>query len=394
MEGNIQEQDELIKYFCSITDVDCDRAKLYLEAAAWNLDFALSSFYEETDDLGDPVVVEPDYLNKETDGTGNTVVEEPDELNKEMSSQPTSAASGSSSSRFVTLSSLMKTENDDEGQAFYAGGSERSGQQILGPGKRKSGNDFVSEIFKAAKEHGAEVVEPGSSSHENNKVPVFKGTGYKLGATNDDTEVVHSGVLHKPRPPVDVCLRLWKNGFSVDDGPLREYTDPANKEFFESVRRGEIPRELVQAARGEVNLNMEDHRQEDFMASKRKLEVFSGEGHRLGSPVPHLQFGQSGTSNQDTLKNQQDAQNMLVVKESEPTTSIQIRLADGSRMVAKLNHSHTVGDLRKYIVTARPEYAASVFALMTTFPNKELTEDNLTLEEASLLNSVVVQKLK
>lgn len=33
----------------------------------------------------------------------------------------------------------------------------------------------------------------------------------------------------------------------------------------------------------------------------------------------------------------------------QPTTSIQIRLADGTRLVAKFNHSHTVNDIRQYI---------------------------------------------
>lgn len=44
-------------------------------------------------------------------------------------------------------------------QAFYAGGSDSSGQQVLGPSRNKNSKDFVSNIFKSAKESGAEVVE-------------------------------------------------------------------------------------------------------------------------------------------------------------------------------------------------------------------------------------------
>lgn len=40
--------------------------------------------------------------------------------------------------------------SDEEGQAFYAGGSEHSGQQVLGPSKKKK--DVVSMLFKSAKE--------------------------------------------------------------------------------------------------------------------------------------------------------------------------------------------------------------------------------------------------
>lgn len=33
-----------------------------------------------------------------------------------------------------------------------------------------------------------------------------------------------------------------------------------------------------------------------------------------------------------------------------PTTRLQIRLADGTRLVATFNHGHTVGDVRRYII--------------------------------------------
>ena len=39
----------------------------------------------------------------------------------------------------------------------------------------------------------------------------------------------------------------------------------------------------------------------------------------------------------------------LQVDESQPTTSIQLRLGDGTRLVAKFNHTHTVGDIRRFV---------------------------------------------
>ena len=35
-----------------------------------------------------------------------------------------------------------------------------------------------------------------------------------------------------------MVLKLWKNGFSVDDGPLRTYSDPANQEFLDTIKKG------------------------------------------------------------------------------------------------------------------------------------------------------------
>lgn len=53
-----------------------------------------------------------------------------------------------------------------------------------------------------------------------------------------------------------------------------------------------------------------------------------------------------------------------------------------------------VSDLRQFVVAARPAMAAREFVLMTTFPNKELTDESSTLQQSGLLNAVIVQRLK
>lgn len=53
--------------------------------------------------------------------------------------------------RFATLGTLNRSSDDEEeGQAFYAGGSEHSGQQVLGPSKKK---DIVADMFKSVQEY-------------------------------------------------------------------------------------------------------------------------------------------------------------------------------------------------------------------------------------------------
>lgn len=42
----------------------------------------------------------------------------------------------------------------------------------------------------------------------------------------------------------------------------------------------------------------------------------------------------------------------------------------------------------------RPQYALREYALQTTFPTKELTEEDKTIEEANLQNSAIMQRLK
>lgn len=53
-----------------------------------------------------------------------------------------------------------------------------------------------------------------------------------------------------------------------------------------------------------------------------------------------------------------------------------------------------VSDLRHFVIAARPSMAAMDFVLMTTFPNKELSDESKTLQQANLLNAVIVQRIK
>lgn len=186
-------------------------------------------------------------------------------------------------------------------------------------------------------------------------------------------------------------LKLWKSGFSLDNGELRSYQDPSNAQFLESIRRGEVPAELRRLAHGgQVNLDMEDHRDEDFVKPKGAFKAFTGEGQKLGSTAPQV-LNTSSPAQQ--AENEAKASSSVSIDESQPTTNIQIRLADGGRLVQKFNHSHRISDIRLFIVDARPAMAATSFVLMTTFPNKELADESQTLKEANLLNAVIVQRL-
>ncbi|OXU19258.1 hypothetical protein TSAR_012310 [Trichomalopsis sarcophagae] len=75
------------------------------------------------------------------------------------------------------------------------------------------------------------------------------------------------------------------------------------------------------------------------------------------------------------------ARNQLNLNNKQPLTTIQIRLADGSNV-------RSVGDLRRYITTTRPQYALREFSLQTT--TKELAKENKTIEEANILNSAIM----
>ncbi|CAG2236766.1 NSFL1 cofactor p47-like [Mytilus edulis] len=370
-----------VDQFKNLTGVDDERAKFYIESAGGNVELAISSFYEEDGD--DDMVQVP----------VQAPVSQP---TVQKSTQHGASGPPKQPSRFATIANYQKegdSSSSDEGQAFYAGGSETSGQQVIGPSKKKNNKKIVEDLFQSAKDHGAEEVGEPEAKRPAGTKNAFRGAGYRLGETEEDPiDVVQGAPIRDQSRKVDMTLKLWKNGFSINNGPLRDFKDPTNKEFLDSISKGEVPNELVREARGgEVSLDMEDHRTEDYVQPKVPVKAFAGEGHMLGSPAPNVVSGSPAASGS---ANDEAALREVSINTSQPTTNIQIRLADGTRLTAKLNHSHTVRDIRRYIVTARPQYALSPFVLLTTFPNKELTDESLTLQQANLLNAVIVQRVK
>jgi len=298
----------------------------------------------------------------------------------------------------------QESDSEEEGQAFYAGGSESSGQQIMGPNRRKvDPNDLVQQIFKAAKEQGAEVVsDPAEAMSAIGAQPrrtLFQGRGHRLhqeeGQEVDMEEAGSSGAQAARPERVMVVIKFWQNGFSVDDGPLRRYDDPASQEFLNSVNKGEIPRELISNARGaEVHVTLEDHKMEEYIPPKAAVKAFQGEGFRLGSPTPDMAAQAAASISTNPEQDEKAAQESVRLDTSRPLTQIQIRLPDGQRLTMKVNTDQTVNRIREYVCTARPPLAATPFLLLnsSSFPQKPITEEDKTIEEAGLKNAVIVVK--
>ncbi|XP_059473550.1 NSFL1 cofactor p47 [Neocloeon triangulifer] len=382
------DQERMTAEFMELTNASADRAKFFLESCSWDVQMAISNFFENGG--ADMVDDEPEIVREvpAPPRPPAQVKVEPEETSKKTEKK----SSSSSTSRIQTLRTLENSEgsSDEEGQAFYAGGSEHSGQQILGPAKKKG--DFVKDIFKSVREHGGEEVDPRQAS-SSKKSGAFGGTGYRLGQTATESEVVIPSTSNEDRTsPLQITIKMWKTGFSIDDGPLREYEN--NREFLESIKNGEVPPELVNQARGrEVNVDLEDHHMEEFLQPKKKVFAFAGKGHVLGSPAPVAIGATQPMTEKDKESNEDAAKTAVSVDSTQPTTTVQVRLMDGSRLLANLNHTHTVSDLRRFITIARPNLQQQTFYLRTTFPSAELTDDSKTLKEAGLLNAAVLLRL-
>ncbi|KAK9712234.1 hypothetical protein QE152_g24999 [Popillia japonica] len=226
-----------------------------LSKILWDLELALTSFYDP--DSEQPEVVHVESPRSEPDdATAN---------NPAIKTKPKPRAKANS--RFATLHALETSSSDEEGVVVR-------------------------------KEHGVEILDSATTS----TARAFKGTDYKLGQTGNDSETIPGRT--DPPTPTEVTMKLERDGFSVNDGPLRAYTDPT---------------ELRQGVH-EVHLSMEDHRMEEFK-----------QDHLIGAPLE-----------EDKTVNEAHARQMANLDAALLTTSSQIQLAHGSRLIGQFNHNHTV----------------------------------------------------
>jgi len=98
------------------------------------------------------------------------------------------------------------------------------------------------------------------------------------------------GGQQRPRgQPVRRVLTLWRNGFTIDNGPLFPFDDPTSVEILREIRMGRVPRNVAQVEPGEdVEMQLEKRETEDWTPGGRatttgRVGAFQGQGNRLGS---------------------------------------------------------------------------------------------------------------
>jgi UBX domain-containing protein 1 len=134
-----------------------------------------------------------------------------------------------------------------------------------------------------------------------------------------------------------------------------------------------------EAQGGAVHVDLVDKKNEDFKEPpKPKVVAFSGHGQSLG-----------GSSSAPLITTPAPARE-IVVDASKPVTSIQIRTADGARLIGKFNHDHTILDIRSWLESQKKP--TGPYDLITTLPARTLSDLNQTIKDAGLLNAAINQK--
>ncbi|XP_004486192.1 plant UBX domain-containing protein 4-like [Cicer arietinum] len=298
-----------------------------------------------------------------------------------MASRDNKKASSSRAGRIRPLSDLNRpsadSDSDSDGPQEYYTGGEKSGMLVQDPSK---GND-VDAIFNQARQLGA-VERPLDQLQEPPRSTSFTGTGRLLSG-----ETVQSTSQSQQPESIVHNIVFWSNGFTVNDGPLRRLDDPTNASFLESIKKSECPKELEPEDRkSSVNVNL-IRRNENYREPEKSQASFQGVGRTLGSSSTSTA---PETHNAPTSAPPPSAG--LVVDQSLPSTSIQLRLADGTRLISHFNYHHTIGDIRGFIDASRPGGRRNYQLQLMGFPPKVLADETQTIEQAGLANSVVMQK--
>ncbi|KAF8556681.1 SEP-domain-containing protein [Imleria badia] len=332
-------------------------------------------------------------------------------------SSTSGSRSSSSSGRFATLSSLSSSnsnpviprppiaaddddDDDDgppgEGESWFAGG-ERSGISIQNPNARENvpGGRMVHDILRRA----AEMSAARSSQPLGEQAPstAFRGGGHTLGSDEVESTFVPDPDAQPDEEEEEAAHRnitFWRNGFSIEGGAFYSYADPENERLLAEINTGRAPVSVLDVRPGQpVEVVVSKRTTEDYVPERRP---FGGSGARLGSPVPDVTSMPgsfpAATSAPTSRAERASVTTLFEVDQTQPTTTVQIRLADGTRMPCRMNLTHTVGDIRSFINASRPENSARAYTIGTTFPNRTLENDRETIAEAGLANSVVVQR--
>ncbi|KAI0685347.1 hypothetical protein BC835DRAFT_1384566 [Cytidiella melzeri] len=313
--------------------------------------------------------------------------------------------------------------SEDSPQEFFAGGGERSGVSIQGPpgpgrgggGGNIPGGDLVRNLLQRAAAAGPPPAPPSAAAGSR----AFAGGAHRLGGEDVETEFIPDpDAAEQDLDELPTAIRrltLWRDGFSIEDGELMRYDNPQHAQILEEINTGRAPPSVLNVQHGQpVELRVAKRTHEDYVPTPAtaSARTFTGTGNRLGSPVPTQitsatsampgSFPSSSLSASVSVQapststsggvNREHVSTVFEVDRSKPTTSVQLRMADGSRLVWRANLDHTVGDLRRFINASSPENAARPYTLQMTFPTKVLDEDEKTVQEAGIGGAVVLQR--
>ncbi|KAH8656669.1 hypothetical protein BGZ60DRAFT_458926 [Tricladium varicosporioides] len=399
--ANNANHDELISEFCELTGASPSDAQQYLSANRWDLSGAAAEYFtaQEEGVSGAQEGGEDDPQETEAYTGPRTLDGRP-----APSSIPTVGSSSRSAAPpkrggIATLGSLNQGQSSGHGHAhddddsddsdfepekqprdLFAGG-EKSGLAVQDPNVDRDPRKVVNDILKKAKanaERGGPATRGESSSAAASR---FRGSGQTLGGDGVESTVIPDPHATAPELPTQTrTLHLWEDGFSVEDGELRRFDDPQNAADLQMIRQGRAPLHLMNVRPDQpVDVQLMKH-DENYKPPPKVYKPFSGGGQRLGSPTPAASSSSTTTA---AAPSTSAAAPEPQIDASQPTVSLRIQLANGTRLPARFNTTSTIGDVYEFIARAYPASNERTWVLATTFPNKDHTDRALALGDVA-----------
>ncbi|GJN85576.1 hypothetical protein PLIIFM63780_009144 [Purpureocillium lilacinum] len=391
------DKQKLVKDFCSATAATEDVAVQYLDAHHWDYVSAVNSYFADDDDkdiAGASAAAEPAYTGPRT-LDGRPAPQSYQRSARGAASQPkrkgvaTLGSLGGSSSHHHDDDDEDDddySDGDDDGRGNLFAGGEKSGLAVQDPKQEGSGSrGIINDILAKARANSSrpETSDPEAGPSRPSR---FRGTGMTLGGEGVESRSIPDP-LGPVRPsnaePQERVLHIWQDGFSIDDGDLRRFDDPANQADLAMIRSGRAPLHLMNVQHDQpVDVKLHQH-DTPYTPQPRKYRPFGGSGQRLGSPVPGAGSSQASTRapTSGTAPTASTSDAAPTVDSSQPTIMIRIQMPDGTRLPARFNTTHTVGDVYGFVQGASPETRSRPWVLATTFPNKDHTDKDLVLGE-------------
>ena len=139
-----------------------------------------------------------------------------------------------------------------------------------------------------------------------------------------------------------------------------------NAQILREINEGRAPPSILDILPGQpVELRIAKRTHEDYVpptSSSGPARAFVGTGHRLGSPVTGQPstpstgaasipgaFSTSAGAGPAPGAERESMSTRFEVDNDLPTTRVQVRLADGTRLTARMNLTHRVSDLRGFV---------------------------------------------
>jgi UBX domain-containing protein 1 len=198
-----------------------------------------------------------------------------------------------------------------------------------------------------------------------------------------------------------IRVDAFSNGFSVDHGPFRPFSDPANIEFMNVVRSGVIPDELSQNSNGRGELELELHQFEhDFDPSQQTVGETRSDLKPGAKPAFTAFRGKPSTIGNRTIQPESlSAVAELpnpIVPQGACSTSLQLRLPNGQRVLRSFDESSLGNVLVDLIAPSLGVEPASV-VISAGFPPRPIEYSDLrrcSIKDLGLSGSTVTISLK